>query len=151
MSLVYLGLGSNLGDKEQNLNDALTVLSQEIGKVLKLSTFCTSEPWGYKSKNEYVNAVVLIETVYSPSEVLVKTQMIEKKMGREAKSDIHYEDRLIDIDVLIYDDLIVDRPELKIPHPLISKRNFVLIPLAEIAPELVDPVTHTLFRTYSNP
>jgi 2-amino-4-hydroxy-6-hydroxymethyldihydropteridine diphosphokinase len=151
MPLVYLGLGSNLGAKDQNLNDAVKILSQELGKVLKVSNFYTSAPWGYQSKNEYVNAVILINTEYSPTDVLTKTQLIEKKMGREKKSEVRYEDRLIDIDLLMYDDLIVDRPELKIPHPFISKRNFVLIPLAEIAPELIDPVTNTLFRNYIKP
>lgn len=151
MPLVYLGLGSNLGDKEQNLNNAVSVLSQDIGKVLKLSSFYFSKPWGYQSKNEFVNAVLLLETMYSPTEVLARTQSIEIEMGRKAKTGIHYEDRLIDIDVLIFDDLIVDSPDLKIPHPFITKRNFVLIPLAEIAPELIDPVTKTLFKNYIKP
>ena len=148
MPLVYLGLGSNLGDKDQNLNDAVRTLSQELGTVLKRSTFYTSDPWGYQSKNEYLNAVVLLETLYSPDDVLAKTQMIERKLGRTVKSGDHYEDRLIDIDILLYDNLIIDRPELKIPHPFISKRDFVLIPLTEIAPELIDPVTHELFRNF---
>lgn len=148
MSLVYLGLGSNLGDKDQNLNNTVSTLSQELGKVLKLSTFYTSDPWGYQSKNEYLNAVVLVETLFSPDDVLAKTQMIERKLGRTAKSGDQYEDRLIDIDVLLYDNLIIDRPELKIPHPFITKRDFVLIPLTEIAPELIDPVTHELFRNF---
>jgi 2-amino-4-hydroxy-6-hydroxymethyldihydropteridine diphosphokinase len=148
MPIVYLGLGSNLGDKDKNLNNAVRTLSQELGKVLKLSTFYTSDPWGYQSKNEYINAVVLVETFFSPDEVLVKTQMIERKLGRMTKSCAQYEDRLIDIDILLYDNLIIDRSELKIPHPFISKRNFVLIPLTEIAPELIDPVTHELFRNF---
>jgi 2-amino-4-hydroxy-6-hydroxymethyldihydropteridine diphosphokinase len=148
MPLVYLGLGSNLGDKDQNLNNAVRILYQDLGKVLRLSTFYTSDPWGYQSKNEYLNAVVLVETLFSPVEVLAKTQLIERKLGRTAKSGDHYEDRTIDIDILLYDDLIIDTPELKIPHPFISKRDFVLIPLTEIAPELTDPVTHELFRNF---
>jgi 2-amino-4-hydroxy-6-hydroxymethyldihydropteridine diphosphokinase len=148
MPLVYLGLGSNLGDKDQNLNDTVRILSQELGKVLKLSTFYTSDPWGYQSENEYLNAVVLVVTSFSPDEVLAKTQMIERKLGRTVKSGDHYVDRLIDIDILLYDNLIIDRAELKIPHPLISKRDFVLIPLTEIAPELIDPVSHQLFSNF---
>ena len=148
MPLVYLGLGSNLGDKDQNLNEAVRTLSRELGKVLKLSTFYTSDPWGYQSDNEYLNAVVLVETLFSPEDVLAKTQLIERELGRTAKSGDQYEDRLIDIDILLYDNVIIDRPELKIPHPLISKRNFVLIPLTEIAPELIDPVTHELFKNF---
>ena len=148
MPHVYMGLGSNLGDKDQNLNDAVRTLSHELGIVLKCSTFYTSDPWGYQSKNEYLNAVVLVETLLSPDDVLAKTQMIERKLGRTAKSGDQYEDRLIDIDILLYDNLIIDRPELKIPHPFILKRDFVLIPLTEIAPELIDPRSHDLFRNF---
>ena len=148
MSLVYLGLGTNLGDKEQNLNDAVMELSLEVGSVVSLSAFYTSEPWGFNSANVFLNAVVLVETSLLPVQVLSKTQLIEKKLGRMGKSLAGYEDRLIDIDILLYDTLIIDQPSLKIPHPLILKRNFVLIPLTEIAPDLVDPVSRKKYREY---
>jgi len=148
MPLVYLGLGTNLGDKEQNLNDAVMELSLEVGSVISLSAFYTSEPWGFNSANVFLNAVVLVETSLLPVQVLSKTQLIEKKLGRMGKSLAGYEDRLIDIDILLYDMLIIDQPSLIIPHPLISKRNFVLIPLTEIAPDLEDPVSGRKFKEF---
>jgi len=148
MPLLYLGLGTNLGDKEQNLNDAVMELSLEVGSVISLSAFYTSEPWGFNSANVFLNAVVLVETSLLPVQVLSKTQLIEKKLGRMGKSLAGYEDRLIDIDILLYDMLIIDQPSLIIPHPLISKRNFVLIPLTEIAPDLVDPVSGKKYKEY---
>jgi len=148
MSLVYLGLGSNLGNKEKNLNNAVMGLSMDVGSIVSLSAFYTSEPWGFNSGNVFLNAVVLVDTNLSPFEVLANIQMIEKKLGRVAKSVAGYEDRLIDIDILLYDSLVIDQPTLKIPHPLILKRNFVLIPLVEIAPDLEEPVTGKKFKEY---
>jgi len=132
MSLIYLGLGTNLGDKVQNLNDAVMNLSLEVGDVLSLSSFHTSLSWGYDSENEFLD----------------KTQQIERNMGRTSKLTMDYEDRLIDIDILLYDNLIINQPTLKIPHYLMVKRNFVLIPLIEIAPELVDPVSNKKFKDF---
>jgi len=140
MSLVYLGLGTNLGDKTQNLNGAVGFLSLEIGNVLAVSSFYTSKPWGFESDNEFLNAVALVETNLTPFEVLARTQQIERDMGRSVKSNGNYSDRLIDIDILFYDNLIIDQPTLVIPHPLLPKRDFVLIPLAELAPGLIHPV-----------
>lgn len=140
MALVYLGLGTNLGEKERNLNDAIISLSQEVGFVIRSSTFYTSKPWGFESDNDFLNAVVLIDTNLTPFDVLSKTQEIEKSLGRTAKTISGYSDRLIDIDILLYDNLIIDQPTLKIPHPLIAERDFVLVPFVEIAPDLVHPV-----------
>jgi len=141
MALVYLGLGTNLGDKVLNLNTAVQRLSLEVGSVVRLSSFLTSDSWGYDSENKFLNAVVLVDTMLSPLSVLEKTQSIERSMGRTATTATGYHDRPIDIDILLYDNLMLDSPELKIPHPLMSKRNFVLIPLAEIAPGLINPAT----------
>ncbi len=140
MALVYLSLGTNLGDKDQNLNKAIALLSAQVGDVLKQSAFYASEPWGFESENEFLNAVILVDTTLSPVEFLKKTQEIETGLGRKTKSSAGYTDRLIDIDILFYDDLIIDEPELKIPHPLIAERDFVLIPLCEIAPDFLHPV-----------
>jgi len=145
MALVYLGLGTNLGDKELNLNTAVQRLSIEVGSIVMLSSFIATDSWGYESENEFLNAVVLVDTILSPLGVLEKTQSIERSMGRAANTTIGYHDRPIDIDILLYDNLILDSPELKIPHPLMTKRDFVLIPLAEIAPGLIDPVTGKRF------
>jgi 2-amino-4-hydroxy-6-hydroxymethyldihydropteridine diphosphokinase len=146
MPLVYLGLGTNLGDKPLNLNNAVNALSVVVGSVLAVSTYYTSTPWGFESENEFLNAVVLVETNLPPFELLAKTQEIEQNMGRSTKTTSGYEDRTIDIDILLYDKLIIDQPALKIPHPFIVKRDFVRIPLLEIAPELVDPVSNKKFR-----
>ena len=140
MSLVYLGLGTNLGDKERNLENALTTLSLEVGKILRQSSYYVSKPWGFDSINEFLNVVVLVETNLPPFDLLGKTQEIERKLGRTIKTSEDYTDRLIDIDILLYDNLIIDQPTLKIPHPLMTERDFVLIPLSEISPKLVHPV-----------
>lgn len=141
MALVYLGLGTNLGDKERNLSVAIIALSLEVGEVVKQSSFYSSKAWGFESENEFLNAVILLETNLSPFDLLAKTQKIERDLGRETKSVNGYADRLIDIDILLYDNLVIDHPILKIPHPLIAERDFVIVPLAEIASDLVHPVS----------
>ena len=133
MSKVYLGLGSNLGDRKENLACAIRLIGERVGKVLRVSSFIETEPWGFESDNTFVNAVILCETTLTPRQVLRATQKIEREMGRKKKStDGGYADRCIDIDILLYDDLRVDEPDLQIPHPLMLKRDFVMIPLREI-------------------
>jgi 2-amino-4-hydroxy-6-hydroxymethyldihydropteridine diphosphokinase len=140
MSTVYLGLGTNLGDKEQNLHQAIDKIQERVGKILSLSAFYNSAPWGYISDNMFVNAAVCISTTFSPQEVLNITQEIEKELGRKEKSvDASYSDRVIDIDILLYDSVILSTDNLTIPHPLMIKRLFVMDPLAEIAPDMVIP------------
>lgn len=146
MSKVYLGLGTNLGDKEQNLRIAVQKIKEQIGKVISLSAFHITSPWGFVSDHSFLNAVACVDTNLSPLEVLQKTQWIECELGRTHKSvNGVYSDRVIDIDLLLYDDLILSATsptgaELNLPHPLMAKRDFVMRPLAEIAPELVHPV-----------
>ena len=130
---VYLGLGTNLGDKVQNLKDAISRISDAVGRILRQSSFIETEPWGFESENTFLNAVICCETEKTPREVLLLTQQIERDMGRKQKSvSVGYVDRPIDIDILLYDDLTVDEPDLKIPHPLMHQRDFVMIPLEEI-------------------
>ena len=130
---VYLGLGSNLGDKRENLACAIRLIGERVGKVLRVSSFIETEPWGFESENSFVNAVILCETSLTPRQVLRVTQKIEREMGRKKKStNGGYADRCIDIDILLYDELRVDEPDLQIPHPLMLKRDFVMIPLREI-------------------
>lgn len=130
---LYLGLGSNLGDKRENLACAIRLIGERVGKVLRVSSFIETEPWGFESENGFVNAAVKCETELTPREVLKATQKIEREMGRKKKStDGGYSDRCIDIDILLYDELRVDEPDLKIPHPLMLEREFVMIPLDEI-------------------
>lgn len=128
-----MGLGSNLGKKEENIHKAIKLISERVGLVVRQSSLITTEPWGFESDNTFVNAVILCETTLTPRQVLRATQKIEREMGRKKKStDGGYADRCIDIDILLYDDLRVDEPDLQIPHPLMLKRDFVMIPLREI-------------------
>lgn len=140
MALVFLGIGTNLGDKEDNLNRAILLIQTRIGEVQNVSSFYRSSPWGFSSENSFLNGVLLIDTSFSPSELLEKLKKIEVKMGRIAKTDDKYTDRVIDIDILFYENRRVSERHLTIPHPHIAQRGFVLIPLAEIAPDLIHPV-----------
>lgn len=146
MPNVYLGLGTNLGDKEQNLRVAVQKIEEQIGKIVSLSAFYITAPWGFASDNSFLNAAVCVETKLSPLDVLRETQSVERELGRTHKSvDRAYSDRLIDIDLLLYEDLVLsvssaDGAELTLPHPLMTERLFVMQPLAEIAPELIHPV-----------
>lgn len=136
MSIVYLGLGSNLGNKEQHITTAVKHLEQRVGKVRRLSSLLKTEPWGFTSPHSFVNAAVSIDTILSPHEVLEATQQIERDMGREQKSmNGEYHDRIIDIDILLYDDMEINEKDLTIPHPLMHQRDFVMIPLREIIEE----------------
>jgi 2-amino-4-hydroxy-6-hydroxymethyldihydropteridine diphosphokinase len=141
MALVYISLGTNLGEKERNLSEAILELSLRVGAVICQSRFYEFEPWGFESENSFLNAVILMEIHLSPFELLTKSQEIEKELGRTAKTTQTYSDRIIDIDILLYDNLIIDHPTLKIPHPKMLERDFVLIPLVEIAPDLVHPAS----------
>ena len=137
---VFLGLGSNLGDKEQQLLTAIQLVGERVGQVVRQSSFMETEPWGFASDNKFLNAVILCETEKTPREVLRLTQQIERDMGRKKMvncklTNRKYKDRPIDIDILLYDDLTVDEPDLKIPHPLMYERDFVMKPLAEIRKE----------------
>lgn len=141
MAEVYLGLGTNLGDKEANLRAAVRAINEQIGKVISLSSFYATAPWGFASEHTFLNAVACVETLLSPIEVLHRTQEIERRLGRTEKSEGGvYHDRIIDIDLLLYNKVIMHTPELILPHPLMTERDFVMKPLVEIAPEVVHPV-----------
>ncbi len=130
---LYLGLGSNLGDKQQNIAMAVEKIEELIGHVECQSALHITEPWGFQSDNMFVNAAVKCVTILSPHEVLEKTKDIERQMGRKTKSvDGTYKDRIIDIDILLYDDMEINDPDLVIPHPLMHQRDFVMKPLNEI-------------------
>ena len=131
--MVYLGLGTNLGDKQKNLNDAIRMLGNQVGEVEKVSSVIETEPEGFKSDNMFLNAVVKVRTSLSPFEILDITQDVEKSLGRKEKSSNGiYHDRVIDIDILLYDDINISTPRLVIPHPRMTQREFVMTPLAEI-------------------
>ena len=141
MHQVYLGLGSNLGDREEHIRKAIALIGESIGLVIRQSSLIETEPWGFESANRFLNGVILVETSLTPRQLLKATQKIERQLGRKKKSTdsclltpVSYSDRSIDIDILLYDDLTVDEPDLKIPHPLMEQRDFVMIPLNEIKP-----------------
>lgn len=141
MAEVYLGLGTNLGDKEANLRAAVRAINEQIGKVISLSSFYATAPWGFASEHTFLNAAACVETLLSPIEVLHRTQEIERRLGRTEKSEGGvYHDRIIDIDLLLYNKVIMHTPELILPHPLMTERDFVMKPLVEIASEVVHPV-----------
>ena len=150
MATVYLGLGTNLGDKEANLRTAIYKLQERIGKQVSLSSFYETAPWGFESDHSFLNAAIGLETSLSPIELLHITQEIEKELGRTKKSvNGSYSDRLIDIDILLYDTLVLQTPELTIPHPLMTERDFVMNPLIEIAGNVIHPTRQkTLSELY---
>lgn len=132
MAIVYLGLGSNLGNKHKNLNVAIEEINKRIGSVVSQSDFVVTEPWGFESENSFLNAVICIITNIPPISLLQITQQIERDLGRTNKTSSNYEDRIIDIDILLYDDLRISSPQLTIPHPLMMQRDFVMRPLMQI-------------------
>ncbi len=141
MTRVYLGLGTNLGDKRKNLDDALLVIEERIGTVVSLSSFYETAPWGFESQNSFLNAAVGVDTALTPEALMQATQEIEKQLGRRHKSvQKVYHDRPIDIDILLYGDTVLQTETLTIPHPEMTERRFVMEPLAEIAPDVVHPV-----------
>ena len=151
---VYVGLGSNIGDRRLAMVEAIERIEKSIGTVVRQSTFYETEPWGFESENMFLNAVVCVETSLCPLCLLKATQNVEFEMGRTEKylnvnvnendsvlpsspvaqpsTRRNYHDRIIDIDILLYDDITLDLPELKIPHPLMREREFVMKPLNEI-------------------
>ena len=140
MAIAYLALGTNIGNKRRNMITAAALLAEGVGDVLALSGFYETEPWGFQSENTFLNAALQLDTSLSPLELLKATQEIEIEMGRTQKSNGAYHDRIIDIDILLYDNLVLQTPELTLPHPLMHERLFVMEPLAEIAPNVIHPV-----------
>lgn len=143
MHTTYLALGSNLGNRRQLMARAIELIGREVGIVERKSELYESEPWGFDSENRFLNAVVKVQTELEPMELLRVTQHIERLLGRKHKTAAPtgpvgnsnkpvYHDRTMDIDILLYDDLSIDEPTLKIPHPLMTERDFVMVPLREV-------------------
>ena len=139
MRKVFLSLGSNLGNRTENLSQAELKIAEYIGPVNTLSSVYETEPWGFVSDSDFLNLVLCAETDLSPSGLLGRILMIESRMGR-IRGETQYKSRNIDIDILLYDNDIVDEPVLKIPHPRMHERRFVMVPIVEIAPDMVHPV-----------
>lgn len=140
MPVLYLGLGSNLGNRRALIEKAVSLVAERVGRVSALSSFYESEPWGFVSDNIFLNAAAAVETELEPLEVLGRIKEIERELGRVKKTSERYEDRPVDIDILFYGDAVINLPELTVPHPLMLMRRFVMEPLAEIAPGFVHPV-----------
>lgn len=138
--LACFSLGSNMGDRKMSMEGAVSLLSERIGPIESLSGMFESPPWGYESDAVYINCCVAIHTALDPLDLMDIALEIEREMGR-IREGSGYSDRVIDVDLLLCGDLVVDHPRLIIPHPRMSLRRFVLLPLAEIAPDLLHPVS----------
>jgi len=137
MSLIYLALGTNLGDRLANLRDAIAALAPDV-RVLSESTVYETPPWGYTDQPAFLNMVVEAETGLNPRALLETLKKREDELGRV--KNFRYGPRHIDLDILFYDNLVLDEDALEIPHPRLHERAFVLVPLADLAPEFVHPV-----------
>ena len=132
MHRVYFSLGSNLGNRKRNIREAI----ERIGDVESQSSLYETKPWGYSVPNDFINACICVLTPLAPRQLLEATQCVEHEMGRTLKSlNGEYQDRIIDIDILLYDNLHINEPDLQIPHPLMEERDFVMVPLREIMHE----------------
>lgn len=133
MHTVYLALGTNLGNRKAIMREAIDNIGKKVGTVMRQSSFYETEPWGFESPNLFLNACICVSTKLAPRQLLEVTQAIERDMGRIEKTvGLQYVDRIIDIDILLYDDLHINEPDLIIPHPLMEEREFVMKPLLEI-------------------
>jgi len=138
MATVYIGIGSNLGEREENCRNAIKLLIESGIKVLRQSSKIETEPWGVTDQPDFINMAIMVETDQKPLALLHLLKNIETDAGRRPTT--RWGPRLIDLDILLYDDLILNTPELEIPHPMMCDREFVLKPLAEIGPDVIHPV-----------
>lgn len=138
---ITLGFGSNLGERKATIEQAYELLEKELGKMISKSAFLETKPWGFESEDMFVNSAAVFETERTPMQALEICNRIEKMLGRKRNvDDVGYVSRTIDIDIIFCDSQIIDTPLLKVPHPLMEKRDFVLKPLREIMPDFVHPV-----------
>ena len=138
--MLAIGIGTNIGDKKLNIEKALELIRKEIGDISSISSIYESEPWGFKSEHWFYNTVCLVETTLLPQDIMTKLLYIEQSMGRVRKNAKEYENRIIDLDILFIDDEIINLYTLKIPHPHLHERLFVLMPLNELCPNWFHPI-----------
>jgi 2-amino-4-hydroxy-6-hydroxymethyldihydropteridine diphosphokinase len=141
---VFLSLGTNLGDREANLNKALKLIGKSIGQIDSRSGIYETEPWGFQSENNFLNMVIKVHTKFKPNDLIKKILHIEDQLGR-IRDSRKYISRTIDVDILLYGNMVIDNYDLTIPHPLMQDRKFVLVPLCDIAPEMIHPVLGKTF------
>lgn len=139
MAIVFIGIGSNMGDRQANCLRAVDLLGEHGLEVSKISSLYETEPWGPAKQRMFINAALKAVTGLSPADLLAALKKIEKDMGREETEK--WGPRIIDLDILFYDNVVIKEAGLEIPHPLLHKRGFVLLPLAEIAPDKRHPAT----------
>lgn len=144
MHIAYIGIGSNLGNRAKNCREAWKLLINNGIRVTKRSSQIETAPWGVKGQPRFINMAVEIMTGLAPEELLKLLKKIEIEIGRQPTT--RWGPRIIDLDIVLYDDLVIKTPELEIPHPGISEREFVLRPLAEIAPDKIHPVLKKSIR-----
>lgn len=138
MKQIFLHTGSNLGNRKQNLQRALELIETEIGRIVQVSRIYWTKAWGLEEQPDFLNQAIEAQTELEPEQVLEKILQIEQEMGRERR--IKWGERLIDIDILFYEDQIIQTERLTVPHPFMQERNFVLAPLVEIAANFIHPV-----------
>lgn len=146
MNTAYLLLGGNIGDRELNISKATTLIEEQIGQVTKRSDIFVTAAWGNEQQPEFYNQVLMVNTMLPSGMLLSALLMIEEALGRKRNND-KWQERTIDIDILFYNDEIIDTPSLKVPHPFIPERRFVLMPLSQIAGELIHPILKKNIRT----
>lgn len=139
MAIAYISLGSNLGSKLQNINKAVALIAEECGTINNISSLYETEPWGFESDKKFLNQVLSLTTGLTTRELLSGLLSIEKMMGRTRERSRTYTSRIIDLDILFYDQEIIREENLTIPHPQIQNRSFILVPLMEIAASFVHP------------
>ncbi len=137
MHICYLSLGSNLGKKQGNLERALQEIKKDVGEVLRISSIYETEAWGIVSQDNFFNIIAEVSTPFFPLDVIKKLLAIESKLGRIRNKK--WESRIIDIDIIFYENYLISTDNLTIPHPFLEKRNFVLEPLNELIPEFIHP------------
>lgn len=152
MNQLILSLGSNIHSRSSNLKEACKMISTEIGSIVKYSSVYNSPPLGFESETTFLNCCILVETILNPADILSKTQAIEISLGRTVKSiEKNYSSRTIDIDLIFYNDEVIQWPELTIPHQLFRERNFVLKPLNDLVKDFIDPISYlTVEQLLSN-
>jgi 2-amino-4-hydroxy-6-hydroxymethyldihydropteridine diphosphokinase len=145
-SQVIIGLGSNMGDRFVYLSRALTMLREEAGDIIAVSSVWETEPWGFEADEHFLNMVVVLRTNKHPRQLMQLFRSLEGRMGRKRNKGGMYESRIIDIDILLWENRIISMPGLEVPHPKLADRRFVLEPMSEVAPDAVHPVTGLTVR-----
>ncbi len=150
MNKAILLIGGNEGDRIENINNAIIKLQNQLGNIIKISDNYESEPWGFEHSCNFINAVLVVETKLNANQILTIGKKIEKELGRKPKVSEHYEGRTMDIDILFFNNEIINTNELTVPHPYLHKRRFTLLPLVEIMPEYVHPLLNKNMKQLLN-